>query len=527
MPDEPVRGKRLRKGCLIAVLGAVLLPGLLIGGLFIREAALKRRIEGRLAEIRERGEPVTWEDVQERRRPFLPPENESAYVLLPALDLIKTNETGRKTSCIRSLQETGGAAALTSEPTQEIAGRHIEDCSTIFAAIGDASRLGYGQYLLRARATPHDIHLDYLQSLREGARLCALRTVQLSNTADGGSAARSVQDGLRLTAPLCETWHLMDLLVAIAMDAISVESLQTAMDRSELPARSSVQLRGGLLKAARTLSLRKGLLGERASAAWLWEHHPEEVLEPVHWRNSEHPRLHRALYGLIPELRQADRLAYLDMMERLLEVVDAPVSQVWSRLQGAAAETQIWNTSPEWQYPYTTGIWPGMRNAMEAVLRVRTLLRSARCALAVDQYRMEKGRWPDGLGDLVPEYLESVPLDPFTGDPLLYRATDEGVVVYSVGPDGFDDAGLSQDEVPGAYSDDSDTTWDIRFRLIKPKLRGAQQATLREELSESWLGWDELVTIGFDQDILRDAGLTDEDIEALQAGRPIPASPSH
>lgn len=54
-------------------------------------------------------------------------------------------------------------------------------------------------------------------------------------------------------------------------------------------------------------------------------------------------------------------------------------------------------------------------------------------AAALAAYRWDHKRWPASLGDLVPGYLASVPLDPFTGAPLLYfPATGE---VHSAGKD--------------------------------------------------------------------------------------------
>jgi len=54
---------------------------------------------------------------------------------------------------------------------------------------------------------------------------------------------------------------------------------------------------------------------------------------------------------------------------------------------------------------------------------------------------------PKKLDDLVPEFLESVPRDPFSGDraPLRYRVNSDGSwLVYSVGPDMNDDAGVAE-----------------------------------------------------------------------------------
>ncbi len=68
----------------------------------------------------------------------------------------------------------------------------------------------------------------------------------------------------------------------------------------------------------------------------------------------------------------------------------------------------------------------------------------ARCtaiAAMVERYRRQHGRPPAALDALTPEYAATLPVDPFTGKPLLYRADGEGYTVYSVGEDRKDDGG--------------------------------------------------------------------------------------
>ncbi|MGQ9649354.1 MAG: hypothetical protein ACUVXJ_04525 [Phycisphaerae bacterium] len=66
--------------------------------------------------------------------------------------------------------------------------------------------------------------------------------------------------------------------------------------------------------------------------------------------------------------------------------------------------------------------------------------------LAVAAYRNDHGRFPESLDELVPRYLEAVPMDPFTSQPLRYRLdTEEGYRLYSVGEDGKDDGGVERD----------------------------------------------------------------------------------
>jgi hypothetical protein len=59
--------------------------------------------------------------------------------------------------------------------------------------------------------------------------------------------------------------------------------------------------------------------------------------------------------------------------------------------------------------------------AQEAAARVETERRMALVALALERFRLATGKLPETLGQLVPKYLESVPMDPFEGNPIQYE----------------------------------------------------------------------------------------------------------
>lgn len=66
-------------------------------------------------------------------------------------------------------------------------------------------------------------------------------------------------------------------------------------------------------------------------------------------------------------------------------------------------------------------------------------------AIACERYRLKHGELPETLNDLVPVYLDAVPIDPYDEKPLRYKATDQGFIVYSVGENLKDDGGLVAD----------------------------------------------------------------------------------
>jgi hypothetical protein len=63
-------------------------------------------------------------------------------------------------------------------------------------------------------------------------------------------------------------------------------------------------------------------------------------------------------------------------------------------------------------------------------------------AIAMTRYRLDHGKLPDKLDDLVPAYLDAVPLDPFAGHPLRLAIRDGAHIIYSVGPGLKDQGGV-------------------------------------------------------------------------------------
>ena len=78
------------------------------------------------------------------------------------------------------------------------------------------------------------------------------------------------------------------------------------------------------------------------------------------------------------------------------------------------------------------GFWPDASLAPQAnaVAQGLALLRSAGVVVAVKRYQLEHSdHRPKRLDDLVPAYLKSIPIDPFSGRPLLFVPEEGGYVV--------------------------------------------------------------------------------------------------
>lgn len=73
----------------------------------------------------------------------------------------------------------------------------------------------------------------------------------------------------------------------------------------------------------------------------------------------------------------------------------------------------------------------------------QAFLAGTECLIAVRRYALAHGTLPPDLQTAAREAgLPSVPVDPFSGQPMRYRVLNGKPLVYSVGPDRKDDAGL-------------------------------------------------------------------------------------
>ncbi len=84
---------------------------------------------------------------------------------------------------------------------------------------------------------------------------------------------------------------------------------------------------------------------------------------------------------------------------------------------------------------------PALRASAQVYHLMAARLDMTRLAMAIRCHHLAHGELPATLDELAPEYLDGVPVDPFTQMPFDYRPGAETPVLYSVGPDLAPDAG--------------------------------------------------------------------------------------
>jgi hypothetical protein len=107
--------------------------------------------------------------------------------------------------------------------------------------------------------------------------------------------------------------------------------------------------------------------------------------------------------------------------------------------------------------------FPAVRKVQQAADQREQTHRNLQVAVALAAHRLAHKQFPTKLSELSPRFIKSIPFDVFSGNELVYRAIDDGYLLYSVGVNGRDDQGRTRNE-----SDDCD---DLTVRVPVPEMK--------------------------------------------------------
>ncbi len=107
---------------------------------------------------------------------------------------------------------------------------------------------------------------------------------------------------------------------------------------------------------------------------------------------------------------------------------------------------------------FSTALQVTASSSIESLGGLLGVARSARLAVLVERRRRGAGRPPRSLAEIQEASGGSLPMDPFSGDALLFKLEDRSYVIYSIGSNGKDDGGAVE-------TDDQDRRLDIGVRV--------------------------------------------------------------
>jgi hypothetical protein len=113
---------------------------------------------------------------------------------------------------------------------------------------------------------------------------------------------------------------------------------------------------------------------------------------------------------------------------------------------------------------------PAVSKVAGACQRTRAHLRCVIAGVAAERFRLKHGNWPDGIERLVAAgFLEKPLADPYDGQPLRWRRLQDGLVIYSIGPDGQDNQGnINREDITAVGADLGFQLWEVSRRRQPP-----------------------------------------------------------
>jgi hypothetical protein len=439
MKDAEPRRKRDRT--LIIGFSLCLLVVVLAGGYAMYRMILSNRVEKRLEAIRAQGFPVTLGELNDWY-PAPPPGHDAAdlyqQAFLKYLDDPTWEEKENQLPVVGTGELPPRGEPLPDDMKALIA-EYLERNAEALRLLHQAAAMPECRFPIDLRAGAM-VLLPHLASLRQGARLMLLEGLLDAEEGRTAEATESVIATVGLADAVRNEPILISYLVRIACLSISCSNLENLLHKAPLDDKTLQELTRTFHDAERPEVAVRAFVGERCFGADFFRNPAGRIAASGGQNVPVHPL---AVIGLL----DADFRYYLDLMDPQVEMSRLPVEERGKAIEASDLEQAV-KDLPSYAI-ITRMLVPALARALGEETKNVARLRTARTALAVERYRLKHGQLPEGLEALVPEILESVPLDPYDAKPLRYRRLERGYVVYSIGSNMVDDGGIEKVVAPG------------------------------------------------------------------------------
>lgn len=451
MPDRPT----VRRVAIVAF--AVLLP---VAAHSLWDYIEVQRLIREIERIQEKREPVTEQDAGHRD---VVPEQAGAASYYAAAGILALGTNPQL--AIKPVREW----LMGTTPTQPLppglasaVQKVVTESSAALLLADKAARLPFNGFVA---GTDYSYRAASMSALSE---LIAARSLSLSVAGQGDEALDSLIAGLQARRPLEESRGWLagrtDVAAVLSFAEPSSEALQRTQIALEQTDRPDQPLANFLRERGRYLDM-------------IWRR--------FYGHSANAPRQYRLpMRGLTETVLRPWRthtlVESLQLWARLIEAARLP----WPQRADAGArvtepdQNQHDSSDSRFLFPMMGRDLPLGLFAQAIEPTPLILDRCSIAALAAERFKLENGKLPAALSDLVPRYLLSVPLDPLSGLPLLFRSSPDGYAIYSVGQNGRDDAG---DLTPPSAADRRRlgrraSSADVGIRVITtPVSRGNQR----------------------------------------------------
>lgn len=409
--------------------------------------------------------------------PQVPPESRAEPLYLQAVQLLESPPSGVSTTWPEFQPGTpDGDAAVAYIKKSEGALDFIRRGAALPAlghVLTDGSDPRWGDTRER-RATAAEpptanpfligIGLPYLGTMRSFARLLAADAHDAAASGDGARIEADFSALLGLTRQTRESPFLITDLVSIAVFQLAVNHLGALIERYP-----------GALSGAQLATLARGFgsfgdadLRARYTGERMFF---EDLLQRTYTDNgsgdgrlcADGVRLLRsisgstdangtarppidsdAFLGPIAALASPSRKQAMDTYEHFMGLSEKETrTPRWLRAPSTLdAQVAALGSQLSFGYDPVPILLPALGKAMQSGDDAIQSREGILTVIALERYRLAHGAYPKALSELVPEFLQALPLDRYDGSPIRYKLVAEKPIVYCIGIDLKDDGGV-------------------------------------------------------------------------------------
>ena len=298
-----------------------------------------------------------------------------------------------------------------------------------------------------------DMVIPEIQFLRNAARILAVSARYKASRGEITAALRDVSSIMKISLHASSEPILISGLVGLSIDGISINALSEILpfiDTDNLSFLKRDDIHNFLCTPP---SLTKNIYGEEAFGLNVfsifgtgefdqWQL-ASFLMDDLNLPDSIYQQnifLNPALAGYRIFLFPQDLAAYQQTMHSYQRVAESSDSYAGKQTILKRIEDGLSSGRPKGFI--TALLTPAIGKALERVEKVRMQHATALVAIAATKFRIAHDGLPDKAASLVPDFLPFLPKDAFLKDSRLrYSNKDDGVAIYSVGPNGKDDGG--------------------------------------------------------------------------------------
>ena len=405
----------------------------------------------RLRELEQAGYPLTLTELGERYAIDPAFDNGADYYQAAFSSYVEPNDAQHDI-----LPWVGKAdKPARTEPLDEALLQAIEaflaENQKALAMLHEAVALEYARYPVDF-SQGMDMLSPWLKEMRRCGFLLSLESLAACAHDDPNQALESVQASLHLAKSLdCPV--LINRLVQIALQAMTYYNLEQVVNRVTLTDEQLQTVSRWVQTYVEPEGYRESLIGERCFGLQMFRA-PGAVSSGM--GGSPFVSVVMIPFKIIG-LYHRDMLGYIDLMQDYMDTLELHEDERLAAYK--AIEEQF--SRGERGGLFTQMIAPALMRTYQLEVRNIAHRRVTLTALAAQRFRLAEGRVPKTLVELVPTYLDAVPIDPFDNQPLRYRLLEKGFVVYSIGDDGIDDGATERHR--DNRREDGSSKWDINF----------------------------------------------------------------